>query len=185
MRGMVETVRTRRRRMRGNIRFGGVLNDQQGGLRCDPREGGVLMRGANRLRSEGWGGEVARGGCGRRPGAARHRDVRNWLRDQHVSGSGTQIDKTLMGNGKVCRGVHSREQHNGKEPGERIVAMVHKRTMHLCIPAPFLSPQELSKERTGMNRYRVAEVLLILALWFTSASFIPLYLVLFSLILRS
>jgi len=36
-----------------------------------------------------------------------------------------------------------------------------------------------------MNRYRVAKVLLVLALWFTSASFIPPYLALFSLILRS
>jgi hypothetical protein len=90
--------------MRGNIRFGGVLNDQQGGRRRDPRKGGVLMRGTNRLRSEGWGGEVASGGCGRCPGAARRRDARNWLRDQRVSGSETQIDKTRMGNGKVCRG---------------------------------------------------------------------------------
>jgi hypothetical protein len=31
------------------------------------------------------------------------------------------------------------------------------------------------KERTGMNRYRVAGVLLVLALWFTSASFVPLH----------
>jgi len=47
--------------------------------------------------------------------------------------------------------VHSREQHDGKEPGERIVAMVHKRTMHLSIPAPLLSPQELSEERENRN----------------------------------
>jgi hypothetical protein len=31
------------------------------------------------------------------------------------------------------------------------------------------------KERTGMNRYRVSGVLLVLALWFTTASFIPLH----------
>jgi len=85
MRGMVEIAQTGRRRMPGTIQFGGILNDQHGGLRRDPRQGGALMRGANRLRGDGWGGEEALGGFGRRPGTARRRDTRGWLRDQAVN----------------------------------------------------------------------------------------------------